>query len=368
MKWKRVWGIVKKEVKELLRDPLGLATFLMVPVLIMVILGYGMKLEVKRVPFGVFDLDKSSLSREIAGKFKANREYFDFRGEVSSYKKGIDLITDEKIRFLLVFPPKFEEKFKEGKNTRYQAIIDGTFPYRATVIKSYVEGITVKENLDRLKLQNVLKVKSRYWFNESLNQDYIVAVGTLAVVLLISPAVFSALLIVKEKEMGSIYNVYSSPITKGEFLTGKLLAGFTISIPVFLICYGMTVLLFGVPQKGSTLLMVIGSLIYVAVSVSFGLLISNLFSSQAAAFIGTAILTVVPSVLYSGYITPVSSMDKSGYITAHLIPTFYYLKFIKGIFFKGASFSVLWRELAVLTLFLVSVYLITYVTFKKREK
>jgi len=368
MKWKRVQGIVSKEFKELLRDPISLITLFLVPISMMVVFGYGMKLEVKKVPFAVFDLDRSSLSREVAGKFRANREYFSFKGEVSSYGEGEKLLERGKISLLLVFPPDFEKRLKEGKEATYQALIDGTFPYRAEVIKSYVEGITAKERLEEHKIVQLFRVKSRYWFNESLNQDYIVAVGTLAVVLLISPAVFSALLIVKEKESGSIYNVYASPITKGEFLTGKLLSGLLVSLPVFAIVYGMTIFLFGVPQKGSSLLLTAGSLIYIAVSVSFGLLISNFFSSQAAAFIGTTVLTVVPSILYSGYLTPVSSMDTSAYLTAHAIPTFYYLKFLKGIFFKGASVKFLWKELLALTLFFISIYALTYLTFKKREK
>jgi len=366
MKLERVLAIVEKEVKELLRDPISLLTLLLVPVSMMVVFGYGLKLEVKKVPFGVFDLDRSSLSREVVSKFSANGEYFSYRGEVSSYREGIELLERGEISLLLVFPPGFMKREREGKRAEFQALIDGTFPYRAEVIKSYVEGIAAKEKLRAL--EKLIKVKSRYWFNESLNQDYIVAVGTLAVVLLISPAVFSALLIVKEKESGSIYNIYSSPITKGEFLSGKLLAGFLISLPVFAVVYLMTVFLFGVPQKGSTLLLIAGSLIYLGVSVSFGLLISNFFSSQAAAFIGTTVLTVVPSILYSGYLTPVSSMDRSALLTAHMIPTYYYLKFLKGIFFKGAPLTILWRELVALTAFLVALYGLTYLTFKKREK
>ncbi len=366
MRLRRVWAIVKKEAKELLRDPISLLTLFMVPISMMVVFGYGLKLEVKRVPFAVFDLDKSRLSREITWKFASNGEYFNFKGEVGSYREGISLIERGEVNLLLVFPPQFEKEYKEGKGAVFQSLIDGTFPYRAEVIKSYTQAVVVKEKLK--KLGELIKVKSRYWFNESLNQDYIVAVGTLAVVLLISPAVFSTLLIVKEKESGSIYNAYASPITKGEFLAGKLLFGFLVSLPVFLVVYLMAIFLFGVPQKGSTLLLVGGSLIYLAVSVSFGLLISNFFSSQATAFIGTTVLTVVPSILYSGYLTPVSSMDKSALITAHLISTYYYLKFLKGIFFKGASLFILWRELLALSIFFITLYALTYLTFKKREK
>ena len=365
MKWKRAAGIVKKEIKELLREPVSLLTFFLVPVSMMVVFGYGLKLEVKKVPFAIFDLDNSKLSREIESKFINNREYFNLKGYLNSYKEAEKLLEKGKVSLVLVFPPKFEEKVKREGKGEFQALIDGTFPYRAEVIKSYVEAISVKE---ALKAKPKFKVEERYWFNESLNQDYLVAVGTMAVVLLISPAVFSALLIVKEKESGSIYNAYSSPITKAEFITGKFLSGVILSVLVFFIAYFMTVVLFGVPQKGSSLLLTFGSLIYVFVAVSFGLLISNFFSSQAAAFIGTTVLTVVPSILYSGYLTPVSSMGTSGKITAHLIPTFYYLSFLKSIFFKGNPLSLIAKDLGVLTLFWAVFFFTALKTFKKREE
>ncbi len=365
MKWKRVVGIVKKEVKELLREPISLLTFLLVPISMMVVFGYGLKLEVKKVPFAVLDLDNSKLSREIEDKFASNREYFDLKGYLTSYDKAEKLLEKGKVSLIIVFPPNFEKRVERGEKGEFQALIDGTFPYRAEVIKSYVEAISARE---ALKVKPNFKVEQRYWFNESLNQDYLVAVGTMAVVLLISPAVFSALLIVKEKESGSIYNAYSSPITKGEFITGKFLSGALLSTVVFFIAYFMTVFLFGVSQKGSTLLLTLGSLIYTFVAVSFGLLISNFFSSQAAAFIGTTVLTVVPSILYSGYLTPVSSMGTSGRITAHLIPTFYYLRFLKSIFFKGDPLSLIVKDLGALTLFWVVLFLATLKTFKKREE
>ncbi|WP_457681783.1 ABC transporter permease [Thermovibrio sp.] len=365
MRLRRIVGIVKKEIKELLRDPISLLTVLLVPVSMMLVFGYGLKLDVKKVPFAVFDLDKSLLSREITWEFISNKEYFNFKGEVNSYKEGISLIDKGEINLLLVFPPKFQKEVKEGKVGRFQALIDGTFPYRAEVIKSYAELLNSYKELK--KLEELLSVEPRYWFNESLNQDFVVEVGTVAVVLMISPAVFAALLIVKEKESGTIYNFYSSPIGKWEFLLGKFLAGFTVSTFIFVLVYLMVLFLFQVPQKGSTAVLILGSLVYTAVAVSFGLFISAFFSSQAAAFIGTTVLTIVPSILYSGYLTPVSSMGKSGYLTAHLIPAYYYLKLLKWVFFKGGPLSYPLKEIGFLLLFLTGLTTLTGLTFKKRE-
>jgi len=365
---KRVKAIVKKEVKELLRDPISLLTVVLVPLSMMVVFGYGLKLDVKKVSFAVLDYDHSFLSREVTSKFVSNREYFSFKGSVASPREADELLTSGKVSMVLVFPFNFEKNLNSSGKTEFQVLIDGTFPYRAEVMKSYAEAIVAQLNLPKGRLETLFSVRPRYWFNESLNQDAIVAVGTVAVVLMISPAVFAALLIVKEKESGSIYNAYTSPVTKGEFLLGKLLSGLLVSAVNGLLVVLMLLFLFGVKLKGSFLLLLSGTLLYLAVATAFGLLISNFFRSQAAAFIGTTVLTIVPSILYSGYMTPVSSMDPSARLTAHAVPAYYYLKFLKGLFFKGVGLKLLWPQLSVLTLFFLALYGLTYLTFRKRER
>ena len=351
-------------MKELIRDPISLITLFLVPVSMMVVFGYGLKLDVKGIPFTVVDYSNSKQARELVSSLAGNKEYFKFKGYAESEEEALKELKGGKVSFFLVFPESFEKSLKEGKRAQVGAFIDGTFPYRAEVIKSYLKGFSLSKSTAKGKVD----VRLRYWFNESLNQDFIVAVGTIGIVLLISPAVFSALLIVKEKESGTIYNAYSSPITPLEFLTGKLLSGILLSIPIYFLVYLMVVFLFKAPMKGSFFVLTVGSLIYLAVSVSFGLLLSNFFSSQAAAFIGTTVLTIVPSILYSGYMTPVSSMERSALITAHLVPTFYYLKFLKGLFFKGAPLGFLLRELIPLVGFFVALFGLSLLTFKKREK
>lgn len=370
MRSERVFSIVKKETKEFLKDKIGLITTIFVPVSMMLIFGFGLKLDVKKVPIGVLDFDKSYLSREIINKISSNGEYFRLKRYFSSYKGVDEALKNSEVRAVVVFPFKFEENFKKGRGT-FQTLIDGMFPYRAETIKSYIEAVVLKENLSYLKkkgLNSPVEIKPRYWFNESLNQDYLVAVGTLAVVLAISPAVFSALLIVKEKESGSIYNVYVSPVRKIEYLSGKLLFGFLVSSFNYFVLVILLFFLFKVPFKGSFLLFLLSSFLFILVSVSFGLLLSAFFRSQAAAFIGTVVLTVVPSVLYTGFLTPVSSFDSQALVTAHLIPTFYYLRILKALFFKAAPFYLIAPDMLVLLAFLVSIFSLNVLLFKKRER
>ncbi len=367
---KRILSVVKKEIKELFRDRISLITVFAVPLSMMLVFGYGLKLEIKHVPLGVLDFSKSYLSREVVSKLTSNGEYFYVKRYFSSEKELDRALTFGEVRGALVFPFNFEKDFKRG-HTAFQLLVDGTFPYRAEVIKSYVNAIVSLENLKIAEKRGVelpVSIEPRYWFNESLNQDYVVAVGTLAVVLAIAPAVFSALLIVKEKESGSIYNVYVSSIGKFEYLTGKLLSGLIVSIFNLAVLLSILLFLFQVPLKGSFLLLVISSLMFIAVSTAFGLLLSVFFSSQAAAFIGTVILTVVPSILYTGYLTPISSMGREALIVSHLIPTFYYMRLLKNIYFKAAPFSYLVPDLLTLLAFFTLLFGLNYLLFKKRER
>ena len=364
---KKTYTIFTKELKELIRDPLSLLTVFILPITMMLVFGFGMKLDIKHVPFEIVDMDNSPLSRDIASRFLNNREYFNFKGsKINTANAEKDLLKG-KIRFYLLFPPNFEKNYKKGKTAELQAIIDGTFPYRAEVIKSYINAIISNFNLKNHNQLLKVSVEPRYWFNESLNQQYLTVVGTLAIVMLISPAVFASLLITKEKESGSIYNIYSSPIKTTEYLTGKLLFASLISLLNFSLLLFMTVSLFKVPFKGNWIILITGSVLYVLTAVSFGLLLSNFFKRQVSAFIGSIILTVVPSILYSGYMTPVSSMDRTTLLISQSTPTFHYLNLLKDEFFKAAPLSVTSKELIVLLLFFTAFFLTTTLTFKKRE-
>ncbi len=363
----KVKVIFLKELRELLRDKVSLVAVFLVPVILLLIFGYGINLDVDHVRFAVLDYDNSFLSRKLVSDFSSNKEYFDFKGYVNSEKDIDRILSLERINFGIIVPSNFERDIKSGKDAHFQVLIDGTFPYRAEVIKSYVKAVAEKLNLSRLPFKVPLKLQTRYWFNESLKQVNITVPGTLAEILMIVPAVFASLLVAKEKESGSIYNFYSSPTSKAEFIIAKQLFAFFISIIVFFILFFMTIFLFKTPFKGSFSSFLIDSLIFLLVSVSFGTFMSSFFKTQVTAFIGTVILTVVPSVLYSGYLTPVSAMSKTGLIVAHIVPTFYYMELIKGYYLKGLSIFDLLSETLILIMFYIFFTALTLLTFKKRQ-
>ncbi len=372
MNFKKVKTIVIKEFKEMLKDKIGALVIFLVPISTMLIFGYGMRLDVDKIPFVIVDRDHSTLSRELVYKLSATKEYFKFVGEVPSEKVIDRMILKDKARFGVVIPENFERDIKSGKNRKILVLIDGTFPYRGEMAKSYVVAVVNQLNLERLekfhKGSVPVELKTRYWFNESLKQEYLMAAGTMAVVLFMSPAIVASLLIAKERERGSIYNIYTSSITAMDYLSGKLLYTFFISCINFLIIFFLALYLFKVPFKGDLAVFVFSSFLFILVSAAFGLFLSTFLKTQVSAFVGSIILTIVPSILYSGYMTPISAMNRSGLLMAHMIPTFYYMKILKGCFFKNTGFVVLLPYISALTGFFLLFFGLNVKFFKKREK
>ncbi|SNR66571.1 ABC-2 type transport system permease protein/ribosome-dependent ATPase [Desulfurobacterium atlanticum] len=372
MNFKKIKTIILKEFKEMLKDKIGALVIFIVPISTMLIFGYGMRLDVDKIPFVVVDRDHSSLSRELIYRLSATKEYFKFVGEVSSEKVIDEMILKDKARFGVVIPENFERDIKRGKNRKILILIDATFPYRGEMAKSYVVAVVNQLNLERIgklgKVSVPVELKTRYWFNESLKQEYLMAAGTMAIVLFMSPAIVASLLIAKERERGSIYNIYTSSITPLEYLLGKLLYTFCISFINFLIIFLLTLYLFKVPFKGNIFLFVLASSIFIAVSSAFGLFLSTFLRTQVSAFVGSIILTIVPSVLYSGYMTPISAMNKSGLFMAYMIPTFYYMKILKGCFFKNTGFTVIFPYITALSGFFLLFFGLNVKLFKKRER
>lgn len=367
----KILTIYKKELKELKRDKISRIMVFVMPLLIMFVFGYGMALDVEKIPFVILDEDNSYLSRELTYRFIQNSRYYKFLGTVKNQNEGINLIDKGKSRILIVIPSNFEKRLKSNLPVDIQIFEDGIFPYRASVSISYSTIITNNFNLDLLTKhsQNISlsDIRIRYWFNEDMRQKNVTASGVLLIALFIGPAIVSSLLVVKEKEYGSIYNIYTSSIRKTEFLLAKQMFVMSIFILNYFLMYIMTILIFDVPFKGSFLLFTFASIIYLLVSTSLGILISTFVKSQVTAAVGSAIICIIPSILYSGYITPVSSMENEAYFIAHIFPNYYYFNLIKMCYLKGISLNEYFTNIIILSIFYIIFLSLSIYRFRKYE-
>jgi ABC-type multidrug transport system permease subunit len=356
---------LKKEFIDLVRSKMIILVYLL-PSMIIFLFGYGLKLEITHARTIIIDRDNSVLSTEIVNKFEHSK-YFDTKLLSISDNQALHLIKQNKADLFIIIPSGFEKNLYHNIKAEIGVFIDGSFPLRATTLEGYVEGEFL-HILSQKGIKTPIIVNQRNLFNESLRDENAIIPGIIGLTLLIAPAILAALLIVKEKENGTIFNFYSSDISKAEFLIAKLTPPFILhSINIFIL-FLWAVYWFDVPFKGSFLLYFIASEIYIFVSVGIGLLVSIITSTQVAALVLTVIITVIPGFLYSGILMPIESMTGENYIEAHLFPIMYYNHIIYDTFLIGKGFLANFPYLVILFLYGVFLVLIGSLFLKKGIK
>ncbi|HSE59574.1 MAG TPA: ABC transporter permease [Nitrospiraceae bacterium] len=383
MNLQRIRAVALKEWKETTRDRLFLLLAFLLPALWLVVFGYGLVLDVEEIPFAVLDRDHSALSRDYLYRFMQSR-YFSFRGYADDERVLGRLLTETKIRAAIVVPERFEEQLAAGEPVAVQTLLDGTFPLHTDIAKGYIiainQAFTEERVIDHLRrsrgltqeqarrLVRPLTVEVRYLYNEEVRSTWSMVPALVMFTLMLASPLLTALGVVREKETGSIYNIYSSTLSRAEFLTGKLLPYVAISLVNVWVLWLMAVTIFQVPFKGSLLFFFAGSVLFVLCGTGIGLLISLLVNTQMAALLITMVVAMVPTILFSGLLVPVSSLSRGAQFQAHLYPAMYYTDIVRGSFLKGVGLDVLWINLLALALFAAGLGLISYRLFTKRPK
>jgi len=377
----RVWAVTYKEWREILRDRLFFAMAFLLPLGIFLVLGYVISFDVEKIPFAVLDQDRSAMSRDFLHRFMDSR-YFDYQGHVQTERELDPLLANSDIRFAIIIPPRFQEQLMAGQATSVQSLIDGVFPYRAEVSKGYVSAIIANFNAQSLAgylgakrgisreqaMAQVapLRLESRYLYNQALRSQWSISSGLMMLVLMVTPPFLTALGVVREKENGSIYNIYASTISRSEFILGKFLPYLLISCVNTLILWWVVMNVFGTPFKGDPLFYYAASVIYVICTAGIGLVVSLLVKTQVAAVMLTMVISFVPAMLYSGLLVPIESMASATKIESHLFPTLYFLRITWGSFLKGLGFTELWFDVLALLVYAIILWLVGYLNFHKR--
>lgn len=383
MNGRRVIAVAHKEWREILRDRMFFTLAFVVPTALMLIFGYGMSLDVENVPIAVVDYDRTPLSRDYAYRFIGSR-YFDFKGYAADERELDPLLKDSRIRAAIVIPPHFQSDLQAGRAAHVQTLIDGTIPSRTQTTKGYVAAINGDFSMELLaqhvsQLRGIpldqarqrvqpLRLEVRYLYNQSVRSIWSLAPMLIMLVMIFVPPLLTAVGIVREKESGSIYNIYASTVSRGEFLLGKLAPYVAISVVNVVVLWLMATQIFGAPFKGSPVVFFFASVLFVICTTGIGLLVSLLVRTQLAATVITLILTMVPALEYSGFLMPVESLAGQGEIEAHLLPAMYYTNIVVGSFLKGGGLELLWLDILVLAVYAVVLFSLGYALFSKRPK
>lgn len=343
---RRLLSYASRETLELIRDPIRLTMSFLGSMVLMVVIGYGITMDVDDLSYAVFDRDQTSTSLNYRNALSGSR-YFNEQPAITSYADMDRRMKSGELSLAVEIPPEFSQKLHKGEQVEIGAWIDGSMPSRAETIEGYVTGIHLKwllqqaSQASQVQSTSNINIESRYLYNPDVRSLVAIVPAVMPMLLLMIPALLTSLAVVREKELGSIINLYVTPVTRIEFLLGKQLPYIVTSFVSFLLLVAMAVWLFDIPLKGDMLVLCFITLLFVTFSTSFGLLASVFTNSQIAAILLTTIGTMVPAVQFAGMITPVSALEGAGRVIGELHPISYFLTASRGIFSKGLGFGTL---------------------------
>jgi ABC-2 type transport system permease protein len=363
MKPSRMLAFSRKEVLEIVRDPITVWIAVFMPLVILFLFGYALSFDVKNAPLVIVDHDKSAASRALTTQF-LNTGYFQLAGAPEDERTAEHALMQGKARAVLIIPPQFGRRLSKGEASPVAFLVDGTYASTAAIVSAYGRAILYAFPSGALDLP--IQPEVRVWYNPQLRSRNFIIPGLFAVILMAFPPLLTALAVAREKELGTIAQIYASPLTKAEFIIGKLLPYAAIAFLQLIIVLAAGFLWFKIPMHGSLLLLTALGLIYVLCTVSIGLLVSTLVRTQVAAMLVTLILTLMPSFLFSGFIYPVFTMPDFFQSYSARIPTMYFVNISRGIVMRGAGLPELWVNVAVLTSYTVVVLTVGTFLFKKR--
>ncbi|WKE64388.1 ribosome-associated ATPase/putative transporter RbbA [Gallaecimonas kandeliae] len=364
---KRLWAYARRESMEIKRDPIRLAFALLGTLLLMVVFGYGISFDVEHLPFAAFDQDQSPSSRAYLEEFRGSR-YFQEQAPVASEQEAMARLRSGKLRLVLAIPPGFGRDLKAGRHPQVAAWLDGAMPFRGETARGYVLGVHQQFLADRqLAGPNPVDLELRFRYNQAFKSVNAMVPGVLMLLLAVIPAILTAVGVVREKELGSILNLYATPVTRLEFLLGKQLPYVLIACVNGLTMLLLALWLFQVPVKGSFLALGLGVLLYVTATTGFGLLISAFVRTQVAALFAAAILSILPAVNFSGFIVPLASMTGVAKWMGVLFPPAYFHTLSEGVFAKGLGLAELVPSLLALAAFAVLFVALAVSVMKEQE-
>lgn len=369
----RLFGVARRESLELWRDPIRLTFALFGSVLLMILLSYGMTFDVDELRFAVLDRDQTPESRDYIQNIAGSR-YFIERAPLTSQNELDRRMRSDEVSLAIEIPPGYGRDLRRGRSPEVGMWIDGAMPFRAETIRGYVQGLHYQYLTDLATRNGVTSpaaaadIEVRYRYNQDFESFNAMVPATIAILLVLVPAMLTALGVVREKELGSITNLYVTPITRLEFLLGKQLPYVIISMISFFGLLALSVSLFGVQFKGSLAAITLGALLYVTATCGLGLLMSTFTRSQVAAIFGTAVATMTPAFAFSGFNSSVSALEGGAAVFSKIYPTTHFLVISQGTFGKALGFSDLSDRFVALAIFILAITAICALLLPKQEK
>ncbi|KGC79533.1 heme ABC exporter, ATP-binding protein CcmA [Burkholderia pseudomallei] len=369
----RALSYMWREMLELRRDPVRATLALIGSLVLMCVIGIGISLDVEDLTYAVLDRDQTELSHDYALNLSGSR-YFVERPPIADYAALDRRMRDGELSLAIEIPPNFARDVERGAPAQIGMWIDGAMPQRAETIRGYAIGMHTMWLADKARhrlgvtLAPRAEVVTRYRYNPDVKSLPAMIPAVMPLLLLMLPAMLTALAVVRERELGSILNLYVTPVTRTEFLIGKQVPYVVLAMLNFLLMTMLARIAFDVPVKGSFMTLLLAVLIFNVVATGIGLLASTFTRSQVAAIVMTIIGTMIPTVQFAGLLTPLSSLEGTGRLIGLVYPATYMLSISRGVFNKALSLHDLYSQFWPLAASVPVILGATILLLKKQER
>jgi ABC-2 type transport system permease protein len=370
-------AIAWKEALKIRRNRQLLISIIAFPIMMLILYGFGMRFDVNGVPLAVLDHDGSQTSRDFVQRFFSSGHFLRV-ADVRTYEELQRLLDSSQARIGVVIPADFGKKISLREKIAIQTLVDGTDSNTAQIALGYFTAISQAYSVDVLmaRLRQItypppfsipsLKIESRVWYNPDLLSSHFVVPGIIAIIMMMVGAILTAITIVQEKESGSIEQLIVSPIRPFELVAGKLIPYLVLAMIDMLLIITVAYLVFEVPIKGSFLLLFCMGLLFMADVLGMGVVVSTLADTVQSAMLVAFLISMLPSILLSGFVFPIENMPVVLRGLSYAVPARYFLEIIRGIYLKGTGLSSFWPQVLFLIGFAALMLIISTKRFKKR--
>jgi len=366
--------VMRKEFRQIRRDSRSLIFMIFLPAFLLIMFGFALSFDVKHIPLAVVDQDGSRTSRDLIEKFRTT-EYFDIRSVLDRTGEVDGLMARDKIRAALIIPERFSEDLLAERSPSVQFLIDGANAmsgttaagYAASILLSYSQRVTLEAMARRRPGGPMLPLKTevRVWYNPELRSAKFLVPGLMAFILMVTLTTSTAFSIVREKERGTMEQIYVSPLRPTALIIGKMIPYILISLASAHIVLALGWVLFGVAVKGSYFLLLLTIVLFLISGLGQGILISSITRTQQVAFLICVLTTILPTFILSGFVFPVRNMPRVIQAITYLIPAKYFLVALRAIILKGVGFAAFWDQILFLAGFAVVILLLSVASIRR---
>ncbi|MDD5513426.1 MAG: ABC transporter permease [Candidatus Omnitrophica bacterium] len=374
MNLRRVKAIANKEFIQIMRDPRSLGLAIVIPIVLLIIFGYGLSLDIQHVPMAVWDRENSIASRDFILNFK-NSKYFRIIGYYDNYRDLQELVDRGRAMMGLVIDKDFSHYLQSGQAAPVQLIIDGSDSNTANIAIGYATSVVNQYNIQLLNgffrarqiaVPGSLNLVSRVWFNQDFQSKYFIVPGMIAVIMMVIAALLTSLTVAREWERGTMEQLISTPVRSEELIIGKFVPYFVIGMLDLVVSILMGRFLFFVPLRGNLLLLFFLSALFLVGALSLGIFISTVARSQLLASQLAILSSFLPTLLLSGFTYEIFNMPQAVQLVTYFVPARYFIKILRGIYLKNIGLGVLWPEALSLFIFTFIAVTMAIRQFKKK--